>query len=450
MKRPHYAVTSVQGKLAVRLTLNLVTMMDVIIRAGLIADGVSDQPKTGHAVSVVSGRIDAFGPFEAVRKNCPPGTAVQDFGTACLIPGLIDGHTHLSLAGDGRSYAEMFSESDELMVLAGAMNLRKHLVAGITTVREHGARNRVGFVLKEAVERGYVPGPRMFVSGRPITCTGGHFHFCNEVADGADEVRRSVRRLIHEGADYIKIMASGGGTEGTVSGRASYSTEELHAAVHEAHHFHKLTAAHCRAKESMVRAVEAGIDLMEHAEFLDPDDRQRFDPEIAQMLVESGIWISPTLQALTSYQRILALSALREADTLTRVEAQELDTLETKMEISLDIVRRMLDYGLSARLVPGTDSGPGDLSFGHLDYDLQLLHRVGLTPAEVLAAATRVSAEASGLDDDLGTIACGKIADFTVLDGNPTQDICAFSRVVAVFQAGTKVYDAALSLEAAP
>jgi imidazolonepropionase-like amidohydrolase len=422
-------------------------MTAVIIRAALIADAISDAPKLDHAISVLDGRIENVGPFQKIRAHCSPETEIQDLGNVCVTPGLIDGHTHLSLAGDGRSYAEMFSETDEMMVLAGAMNLRKHLYAGITTVREHGARNKVGFALKEGVERGYIAGPRLFVSGRPITCTGGHFHFCNEVADGPDEVRRSVRRLVHEGADYIKIMASGGGTEGTVSGRASYSTEELRAAVHEAHHFHKLTAAHCRAKESMVRAVEAGIDLMEHAEFLDPDDRQRFDPEIAQMLAESGIWISPTLQALTSYQQIFKLSAKRDDDTLTRCEAQLLGKLETNAEASLDIVRRMLDYGLRDRLVPGTDSGPGDLSFGHLDYDLQLLHRVGLTPAELLASATRISAQASGIDDELGTIERGKIADLTVFDGDPTKDVKAFSKVVAVFQSGVQVYDARTSLE---
>ena len=112
---------------------------------------------------------------------------------------------------------------------------------------------------------------------------------CNETADGPDEIRRSVRRLVHEGADYIKIMASGGGTVGTIPGRASYSVEELHAAVHEAHHFHRLTAAHCRAKESMVRAVESGIDLMEHAEFLDPDDpHQAGKGELDKSLVFAG------------------------------------------------------------------------------------------------------------------------------------------------------------------
>ena len=264
---------------------------------------------------------------------------------------------------------------------------------------------------------------------------------CNEEADGEDEIKRSVRRLVHEGADYIKLMASGGGTEGTIPGLASYSTEELHAAVHEAHHFHKLTVAHCRAKESMVRAVEAGIDLMEHAEFLDPDDQVRFDPALAEMMAESGIWVSPTLQAMTSYQRIVALWKKRDADTIDKDESAELQQLERGMEISLDIVRRIMDHGMSDRIVPGTDSGVGDLEFGHLDYDLQLLTRAGFSPADALASATRVSAQAIGLADDLGTIEPGKIADLVALDGDPTRDVSAFSRVKAVFQGGQLVYE---------
>ena len=296
-----------------------------------------------------------------------------DLGSACLAPALIDGHTHLSLAGDGRNYVDMFSDTDVMMVLTGVMNLQKHLRAGITTIREHGARNRVGFTLKEGLGRGYFPGPRMLVSGRPITCTGGHFHMCNEVADGEDEMRRSVRRLIHEGADYIKIMASGGGTIGTLPGVATYSVEELHAAAHEAHHFHRLTAAHCRAKESMRRAVEAGIDLMEHAEFLEADDRMRFDPKIAEMMAESGIWISPTLQTWCNYPRIVQLREKGDAGTASPQGEKELQDLEKWMEVRLEVMRRMLDYCLRDRIVPGTDSGVSNIAFGHLDYDLQIL-----------------------------------------------------------------------------
>ena len=411
----------------------------VCIRADWLVDGISTSVKASQAILVSNGRIDAVGHQAEIAKQTPPDAQVIDLGDAYLAPGLIDGHTHLSLAGDGRNYVQMFSETDEMMVLTGAMNLQRHLAAGITTIREHGARNKVGFTLKEGLERGYIPGPRTLVSGRPITCTGGHFHMCNETADGEAEMRRSVRRLVHEGADYIKIMASGGGTEGTIPGRASYTVAELHAAVHEAHHFHRLTVAHCRAKESMVRAVEAGIDLMEHAEFLDPDGELRFDPKIAEMMVESGIWISPTLQAWTGYPRIVELRAKRDAGAISADETAELQQSDARAEIRLDVMRRMLDYDLRDRIVPGTDSGVGNLAFGHLDYDLQLLVEVGFTPAEALISATRISAEAIGMADEVGTITPGKIADLVAFESDPTNDVDAFSQVTAVFQAGQRV-----------
>ena len=413
--------------------------MTTLIRAARLADGLSTSSQPNQAVLISDGRILAVGAADTIASQTPPDTETIDLGDTTLTPGLIDGHTHLSLAGDGRSYVEMFSESDEMMVLTGAYNLRRHLDAGITTLREHGARNKVGFAIKEALSRGYIAGPRMQVSGRPITCSGGHFHMCNEVADGPDEIRRSVRRLVHEGADYIKIMTSGGGTAGTLPGRASYSVEELHAVVHEAHHFHRLTAAHCRAKESMVRAVAAGIDLMEHAEFLDPDHEMRFDPNLAEKMAECGIWISPTLQAWTNYGRIVDLEQKRDRGELSPAAASQLQALSDRAEKRLDIMRRMLDYCRIDRIVPGTDSGVGSLAFGHLDYDLRLLVKVGFTPGEALLSATRISAEAIDMADELGTIEPGKIADLAAFKGDPTKDVLALSDVAAVFQAGVRV-----------
>ena len=411
----------------------------VLIRPGLLADGLGGSARSGESVLVRDGVIAAVGPAEAVERQLPPGTEAVDLPGCCLTPGLIDGHTHLSLPGDGRPYGQTFGESDETMALIGAMNLRRHLDAGITTLREHGARNRVGFVLKEGLRRGYIPGPRMLVSGRPVTCAGGHFHMCNEIADGEEEIRRSVRRLVHEGADYIKVMASGGGTAGTIPGLATYSTGELRALVGEARQFHRLTAAHCRAKESMVRAVEAGIDLIEHVEFLDPDHQMRFDPKVAEMLAESGIWLSPTLQAWTNYPRMVRLRQRRDRGVLGAGEEAQLAHLEQRAEKRIDLMRRMLDYCLKERIVPGTDSGVAALEFGHLDYDLQLLVECGFTPGESLVSATRTSAEAAGIADEVGTIEAGKTADLAAFEGDPTADVAAFSDVRAVFQAGVRV-----------
>lgn len=411
----------------------------LLIVPGRLVDGTDGASREGQAVMVSNGRIQSVGEAEVLRLSAPGDVRTVELPDATLCPGLIDSHTHLSLAGDGRSYDEMFSDTDEMMVLTGAMNMARHLHAGITTIREHGARNRVGFALKEGLGRGYLPGPRMLVSGRPITCTGGHFHVCNEVADGEDEIRRSVRRLVHEGADYIKIMASGGGTRGTLPGRASYTEAELHAAADEAGQFGRTTAAHCRAKESMLRAVKAGIDLMEHAEFLDPDMEMRFDPNIAEMMAESKIWISPTLQAWTKYPRIEALREKRERGSASHEDEEELKALQKRAEMRLDVMRKLMDYGVKERVVPGSDSGVGILAFGHLDYDLALLVQVGFTPAEALLSATRISAEAVGLSDEIGTIEPGKAADLVAFGSDPTEDIKACRDVVAVIQAGATV-----------
>lgn len=409
------------------------------LKADRLFDGLTTSAMPDQAVLVRADRIVAVGPTAQIEPQAPPGTPSLDLGDACITPGLIDGHTHVSLAADGRSYVELFAQTDEIMVLAGARNLRRHLEAGITTLRDNGARNMVGFTLKEGLRAGYITGSRLLVSGRSITCTEGHFHMCNEVADGEQEMRRSVRRLVHQGADFIKVMASGGGTVGTIPGRASYSVEELQAAAGEARHFGRLTAAHCRAREAMERAVVAGIDMIEHAEFLEADNQSRFDPSLARMMAERGTWISPTLQARTGYPQLAALYARAAAGTITVAEEQALKQMEERAQIPLDTVRRMLDCGLQGRIVPGTDCGVGTLEFGHLDYDLMLLVWAGFTPGEALQAATKGAAEAIGMADRIGTIEPGKVADLAVYAGDPTADLAALSDVVAVFQGGRRV-----------
>jgi imidazolonepropionase-like amidohydrolase len=409
----------------------------VIYCAGVV-DGTGGPPLRDAAVRLAGDRIEAVGPAAALARQPGEPLIEYDFRHSWVAPGLIDEHVHLGLAGDGRSYEAMADDPDELMILAGVQNLRRHLQAGITTVRDNGCRNRVGFLLREGVRRGYLPAPRMLVSGRPITCTGGHFHWCNEEADGEEAIRRAVRRLVHEGADHIKIMASGGGTRGTIPGRASYSTAELRAAAEEAHALGRLTVVHCRATDSMVRAIEAGLDLMEHAEFLDPDNVMRYDPAIAEMMRESGIYISPTLQA-AGWPTVVDLRRKAEAEGLTRAEEARLAAAEERVATRVEHFGLMLEAGLLPRMVAGSDSGCGNLAYGHLDYDLQLMVRGGMTPLQALEAATRVAADAIGLGDQLGSLEAGKLADLIVVEGDPGRDITALGRVQAVFLGGQLV-----------
>jgi imidazolonepropionase-like amidohydrolase len=409
----------------------------IIYCAGVL-DGTGTAPVLDAAIRLDGDRIEAVGPAAELRPHPDEQLTEHDFRDLWVTPGLIDEHTHLGLAGDGRSYAEMALDPDELMVLAGVQNLHRHLAAGVTTLRDNGARNQVGFMLREGIRRGYLPGPRLLACGRPITATKGHFWWCNEQADGEAEIRKAVRRLVHEGADHIKVMASGGGTLGTIPGRASYSTAELRAAAEEAHAFGKLTVVHCRAKESMVRAIEAGLDLMEHAEFLDPDGVMRYDPAIAEQLREAGIYVSPTLQA-AGYPTVLALREKRERDGLTRAEDERLAAAERRVDTRVQHFGWLLEAGLLPRMVAGSDAGCGNLAFGHLDYDLQLMVRGGMTPAQVLEAATRVTAGAIGFGDQLGTLEPGKLADSIAVEGDPSRDVTALSRVRAVFQGGRRV-----------
>ena len=410
----------------------------VLYCAGLV-DGTGRAPLRDAAVRIEDGRVKAVGPIEAFRPAADKETIEHDFRPHWIAPGLIDEHTHLSLAGDGRSYEEMDEDPDELLILAGVQNLRRHLAAGVTTLRDNGARNRVGFLLREGVQRGYLPAPRMLVCGRPITCTGGHMHWCNGVADGEEEIRRAVRRLVHEGADHIKVVASGGGTRGTIPGRASYSVAELRAVAEEAHALGRLTVVHCRAKESMLRAIEAGLDLMEHAEFLEPDGEMRYDPAIAEQMRDAGMYVSPTLQA-AGYPTVLELRARREADGLTPEEEARLAAVEQRVDTRVEHFGRMLEAGLLERMVAGSDSGCGNLAFGHLDYDLRLMARGGMTAMQVLVSATKVTAEAIGFGDQIGTLEPGKLADLIVVDGDPSEDVTALSRVRAVFQGGVQVF----------
>ena len=422
------------------------------IRCGKLIDGTGAGARADHAIVIEEGRIAAIGPADQIEPRVSRDAEDIDLRDYCLIPGLIDHHTHFTLAGDGRGYVDQFGRSDESMALVGAMNLRRHLEAGVTTAGDLGARNMIAFNLRDAVQRGYLPGPRLIVCGRSVTCTNGHFHMCNETADGADEIRRAVRRLVHQGADCIKIMACGGGTAGTDPTRPSYSTEEIRAAVNEAHGFGRPVIAHCRATEALRRSVEAEVDILEHVQFLEPNDALnpgaevvdaidmvKFDPDVAKMMADAGTFVSPTLQGWTRYRRILTLRANREEGGLTDTKASELSALEKRAEALFDLFEKVLEYVPKDRILAGTDSGPGGMSFGHVDYELQVLVWAGLTPMEALLSATNNPARALCLDNEIGTIEVGKVADLVAVHGDPSLDVGALSRVKAVFQAGKRI-----------
>jgi imidazolonepropionase-like amidohydrolase len=407
-----------------------------IFRAETLLDGTGGEPLRNVEIVVEDGHIREIVPVGLTPH--PPETTIYERPGATVLPGLIDVHLHLMFGTGKRSYEDVIQkDSDELMLLRGARNAYLHLRAGVTTCRDCGARNNVAFALRSGAEAGFFLSPRLHVSGRPLTVTGGHFWWCNEEADGVDGVRAATRQLLKDGADFIKIMASGGGTRGTDSSRASFTVEEMAAAVTEAHQVGKKTTAHCLAAESISRAVDAGLDQIEHFNFIHPDGSRVFDQRVADRVLERGIVLSPTIQ--TGYRQIERLQAKGAA--LTPQEQKQLDGNLHKLETKLDFVRRFHEMG--APIVAGTDAIQ---EFGDYAIGLELLHRAGLSPTDVVVAATGAAARAIGVERQVGTLQPGLLADLVYIDGNPLTDILALGRVLGVVLGGRVVVDTRFDL----
>lgn len=413
-------------------------------------------PATGGGAPIRDGvirlegsRIAAVGPaaeFQAELDRLP----VEHFPDATAMPGLIDAHTHLTLAGDARTYEQMAADPDEMMALVCVMNLQRHLASGVTTVRDNGGRNRVTFIVREAIARGYVSGPRMLLSGRPVTHSLGHFHWCNGTADGHDEIRTAVRKLVAEGADHIKIMASGGATAGNTAYLPSYGVDELRVAVETAHELGRLTTAHCRAKSSIVTAVDAGLDCIEHAGFLVPgpitdygsgiasSGVMEYDRAVTDRMLEAGVFVSYTLQS-GGYDTLEDLRAQATGAALPSDLEQRRSALERYFETKLEIFNWLIRDGMLPRLVVSSDAGPFDIQFGRMHYGLELAVQGGMTPSQAIDATTRIAAEACGMSSLIGTLQVGKEGDIVVVRGDPLTDIATMRNIQAVYQGGVLV-----------
>jgi len=416
-------------------------MPDRIIRAARVFPATGAPVIADGVVELEGSKIVRIAPFtdEAEYEHFPDAT---------LLPGFVDAHAHLTLAGDRRTYEQMILDPDEMMALVSVANLQRHLAAGVTTLRDNGGRNRVTFIVREAIKRGYFVGPRLLLSGRPVTHSYGHFYWCNGVADGADAIRAAVRQLVAEGADHIKIMASGGATAGNKPYYASYTADELRVAVETAHGLDRLTTAHCRAKQSMINALDAGLDCIEHGEFLVPREIVEYgaglpssgliayDPGVTERLLNAGTFVSFTMQA-GGYDSLVELRA-HEGPLSAENQARR-DDLEAYYDTKLELFRRMLADGMLPRLVISTDAGPFDCEFGRMHYGLRLAVQAGMSNAQALEAATRVAAQACGVAPLVGTLEPGKEADLLVVRGNPLADIESLTNVVAVYSGGKQV-----------
>ena len=287
-----------------------------LIKAARLIDGQAGPPLERAAVLIEGDRVRAVGTEEAVAA--PEGAAVieYDYGDKTVMPGLVDCHVHLIGIGDGRMGDDLTLLPDEVLTLQAAANARKHLYSGVTTVRDCGAKHQTTFMLRQAVEMGITPAPRLVLAGRPMAIIGGHLSYFGVEATGDVECRATVRQLIKEGADFIKVTATGGSTRTSVRSRPSFTRDELAAIVDEAHKFGKHVAAHCASSPGVETALDAGVDTLIHAYYIDEDGSSRYRPEITERIVRQGVFVNPTLHQVR--ELILPLEDKQERGDLTR------------------------------------------------------------------------------------------------------------------------------------
>ena len=406
-----------------------------LITADRVIDSRGGPPITNGAVLVRGSRIVAVG--RAAEVKAPEGAAVEahDYPGCTILPGMVDCHTHHNGFGDGRLGDDLSLLPDEVLTVQSARNARASLFSGVTTIRENGPKNMTMFRLRDAINEGLVVGPRMVLCGRAVAIIGGHMGYFGGEVTGPVETRALTRQLIKEGADYIKIAATGGSTRTSFPFRPSFNVDELNAITDEAHKFGKLTAAHCLSSQGIVNSLDAGVDMIIHCNFRDLDGSHRFRDDIAERIGEQGAYVNPTLQV--GRAATWALAHKRDADGLSPSEREKLDEALAKLELHLDDTRRMIEMGL--KVITGSDSSWSDYQLGNTVYEAEMLVHAGYTAMQGVMSVTSWAANALGMDEKVGTLEPGKEADILVVKGDPSVDINDLWKVADVFFAGNKV-----------
>ena len=406
-----------------------------LINAGKLIDGKTEKVFHNYSVLVEGAIIREVGPTDQLKSKIGNDVLQHDYTSNTVVPGLIDCHVHLTMPGDGTPLEEAMDIPDEVITMRAAYNARQALKAGTTTLREMGAKNRSTFILRESIQKNIAVGPRLLLSGRPITVTGGHMWMMGSQADGPNGVRREVRKLIKEGADFIKLVTTGGATIGTVPYKVSYTLQELEAGVDEAHRHGRQAAIHVLSKQGVINAIKAGADLLVHCMFRSNDGTAAYDEKLANEIASSKIPVNPTLHVLR--HRVWRLAEKAKNGSLTEEEKELLNEEQRTLEMRLDMIKRL--HQLGVKLLPGSDTAWYWYPVGKYVAELDALVHAGLKPIETLMLATLETAKAIGEASKIGSIEPGKLADLVVVDGDPSIDINALWNVRHVFQGGIQV-----------
>lgn len=406
-------------------------MLKIIRVAGLI--DVLAGKCIPHAYVAVDGDvITAYG-RQSDAPAPEPATQQVDVSDQYILPGLINCHVHLCKPSQGVPFFKTQTEAEARRF--AIRNLALEQASGVTTVRDCGDLNGVLLGIRSSMTA--KPVPRMVLCGPPLTVSHGHAHFLGGVSEGIRGLRDAVAKWIERGADFIKLIATGGGTPGTRPADASYTASEMAAAAASAHARGKTVSAHCRGIPGIDNALKARIDHIEHACFELPDGSLRFDQAHADAIADAGITVTPTIQLYRDVQSFLEKKQEREG--LTNDERTQLARLPHTIDEKYKALRGFLRAGV--RCVAGNDAGLPFTEFGRLWQEQAALVSGGMSSMQAIRAGTVTAAEALGLADRIGSIGVGKQADLLVVDGDPLADISALERVRMVMRAGRVVVD---------
>jgi len=393
-------------------------MNSVIIRSTRVIDGTGRTIE--RATVVIRGsRIVAVGPDRDV--SIPDRATKIDGRGLSVLPGLIDCHVHLCLGAEPDVVDAITKETSALILLKSSRAARQTLESGFTTVRDVGSRDHSIFTLQEAIGRGLVPGPRIVAAGLAICMVGGHARFIGQEVEGVQQVRAVVRAQIAAGASVIKVIASGGVlTPGTSPDQAQMTEEELQAAVEEAQRAGRKVAAHAHGSSGMKNAVRAGVHSIEHATLM--------DEEAAAMMKRQGVFMVPTLSALAT------TAACRPGCGVPENALDKAKAMTKRHAVSF---KNAVRDGIPIAM--GTDAGTPFNFHGENAQELERMVSFGMSPMQAILASTSAAARLIGIQDQVGTIEKGKLADLLLFEGNPLRRIDLLrdrSRIIGVMQAG--------------
>jgi imidazolonepropionase-like amidohydrolase len=407
-----------------------------VIHVGTLYAVPGEPPVREATVVVVDGRFDrVLAGYRDAAEVFDPGveSVTIDLKDRFAVPGLTDCHTHLtgqSLPAFERMRRTV-RETEAYAVIDGVVNAEKTLLAGFTTVRNVGSGGQTGLALRDRINQGVIPGPRMFVSGPSVSVTGGHGDGTNSLspvlrpeqgpetapADGPAEVRKAVRARVREGVDLIKITATGGVLSPTAAGvDQQFFDDELASIVEAARMMGRKVAAHAHGADGINSALRAGVASIEHGTYL--------DEESIALFVETGAYLVPTIHA----GKFVEEKAKEEGYFPMAVRSKA----AAVGPVIQDAFGRA--YAGGVKIAFGTDVGVGAHGTNALEF--VYMHEAGMTLADCLKSATVNAADLIGASDRIGTVEAGKLADLVALDSDPMQDVTAYQRVVFVMKDG--------------